>query len=210
MFYNHMNWFYTVEGLSKALNCVGFLAALLTCSTVVLKFRFDAVKKVVEKEKSEERSRIDSGLRAEATKARDEAIAAKRDAAEARSASAQRTITAEQREKFIESVKGVQRGKVQIWTIANDHECWEYSVQVSAMIKAAGYDVHPIIQTRMQFGGSIVGCWLLIKNKDKPAPHGGDIQAGLKAIGIDAGGNAEPMVEDEQTAVVVIGSKKPL
>lgn len=205
-----MNWFYTVEGLSKALNCVGFLAALLTCSTVALKFRFDVVKKVAEKEKSEERAKIDSALRSEAADARSEAVAAKREAAEARAASAQRIISAEQREKFIESVKGVQRGKVQIWTIANDPECWEYAVQVQSMIKAAGYDVHPMIQTRMQFGGAIVGCWLLVKSKDHPAPHGGDIQAGLMAIGIDAGGNAEPMVEDEQTAVVVIGSKKPL
>lgn len=197
--------FYTLSGIAVAL-VAAILAAI--CGFKILKLRtaigvMDSAEKrsLSDEVKSTKTDLADTKAKADVLE-----VALR----EARSAVAQRTISPEQREKFIASVKGVQRGKVQIWTIANDPECWEYAVQVQAMIKAAGYDVHPMIQTRMQFGGAIVGCWLLVKDMDRPAPHGGDIQAGLKDIGIEAGGNAEPMVDDEQTAVVVIGSKKPL
>lgn len=104
-----------------------------------------------------------------------------------------RTITAGDRDKFINLLKDIPRGIVECYVDGNsDAETQNYAEDIRQMIKSAGYDVSALFHSGIPgFGspsfpkGIVIGC----ESATNQAPFAGPIQRAFKAIGIDAIGN---------------------
>jgi hypothetical protein len=119
-----------------------------------------------------------------------------------------RTITEEDRAKFISLIKGVPSGNVEVWVNGSaGAETIDYAEEIRQMVGACGYNVGR--QCAMGFGTGIIpkGVYVGIKTITNQPPFAGAIQRALIAIGINAKGYEKSDIKDNQTMEIYVGQK---
>jgi hypothetical protein len=121
----------------------------------------------------------------------------------------QRTITPENREKFINLLSNEPKGMIVVSVNGGSgYEVMNYAEQIRKMCGAAGYDVGK--QCSLYFGGAIpdaIGIGLA--NMTNQPPFAGAVQQALKKIGINTIGYITKDKEIGTNGIVIFVGAKP-
>jgi hypothetical protein len=120
---------------------------------------------------------------------------------------AQRTITPENREKFIKYLSSAPKGTVLIYmNTSGGSEIEKYAQRIREMVYAAGYFGNGV---NIEGGRPMMeGINIGIRDTNSQPPFAGPIQRAFKEIGIDANGYIAPKSEiDTNSVIVYVGSK---
>jgi hypothetical protein len=97
-----------------------------------------------------------------------------------------RTISEEQRKRFIAFMAPIEKGKVSLKSLASDNESLAFALLLKSMLVDSGCDVVGEITGFISLGAPASGIQLKIKDKDSPPIHAGNVQKAFEHIGIQA------------------------
>lgn len=199
--------FYTVSGIAVAL-VAAIIAAI--CGFKILKLRtaiglMDSAEKRLLTDEVKSTKNDLSATTAKAT-ALESALAETRKLADQLEVKQRfRVILPEQIPQFVDALKNVPRGKVQIVRKCQIEECVKFSEQLQALMRKAGFIVDDEIVDMIVGGPTPVGLFVGVANTDTYPIHGGQIQTALAAIGFSAEGTKYGAVPD--VVSIIVGPK---
>jgi len=114
-------------------------------------------------------------------KQQERAAMAERELLQLRQSLKDRSISLDQRQKLINSLKNAPRGPVEIWWLTGESDSYSLALQIQATFEAAGWAKPP---ERLAVGGSGVGLFIAMHDTSKPPTHAVAIQQAFNSVGI--------------------------
>jgi len=123
----------------------------------------------------------------------------------AKPAIAGRQVTVENCGLFINFVKTVSKGRVEVQAISSNPEATQFAKQICDMLKSAGYDAVENFGSTTLLGEQPVGVQMKIRSMDDQPMYAGALQRGLEFVGIATSGALDVAAGD--SVIIFVGSK---
>lgn len=119
-----------------------------------------------------------------------------------------RSLTAEQRTRLIELLRGEPKGSIRVLTTQGDKESIAFGEEMAGVLREAGWTVEGHGVTLVAGVIFEPGLHLYIRNSKNNPARAGSLQRALKSIGFPADGFAnERLVEEGEELSIVVGPK---
>jgi len=118
-----------------------------------------------------------------------------------------RSLTDAQKSAIIERLKPLpDKGKIIFNPLMTDGEAIQFSDQIKAVLKAAGYDVEDATFGERMLGLNRVGSFLWIKDAKNPPQRAKDISTAFRLVGITIWGDVHPEFTDPDEVMLVVST----
>ena len=198
------SWWHSLEKVAKAKANLAWIVLLaLPALAVSLELRQKVLEKRRDTQEAIDREKREREHAAEKEKLEKERKELKSQVERHENQFGPRSISPEQRQKFLAKTAGAPKGSVSISIVWSDEEAQIYSAQLKDTLSAAGFTV---VGSGVWGLGSPSGLWLSLNNLTNAPAHAATLFAGLKDAGIQVELKVEPK-QSEDAVLLYLGSK---
>lgn len=206
---------HAAEGFHTISNILLILGAIMAVAGTIGAFWSDGILKRFSDEKISNNILNTASANEKAARANERAATLEKEAASARleleklkEKNRPRTITDDQRKRFIAFMAPIEKGKVSMKCTAGNNESIAFATLLGGMIAESGCEVVGPMLSFISTGAPVSGIELKMKNKDAPPIHSGNLQKAFEHIGISAPASVEAdafPISDDMVVVYVYG-----
>ena len=185
-----MSWWNSADTVSLASNIVRWAGAFFAIAILVLGHRLTTLQGLA---KSEEKKRTEAAI--------EEARSLAKKLEERQTP---RSISVEQRKKFIEALAAVPKGKIAVHSFMNaDPGTIQYANQVRELVIAAGFDSGVMVGMSLGGGPIPVGAGIAVKDPNAPPPFAVAVQQAFADAQIPLQGLVDPSLPPDEVRVII-------
>ena len=115
-----------------------------------------------------------------------------------------RSVSAEQRTKFVTALRNAPKGKLSVYSFMNaDTGTIQYANQIREMVVAAGYDSGVMVGMSIGGGPIPVGAAIAVRDPAIPPPFAGQVQRALADSGLPMKGITDSSAHPDEVKIII-------